>query len=271
MYPSIGSRLGSAGTKMPNASFAVEGVEINCDALLPTSARILHDCNAGTSFGVFTLNLDHVVKLRRNADFRAAYKSARYVTADGFPIVWAGRLNGSHVGRVTGADLIEPLCAEAARQQQSIFLFGGRFESLAGAARHLVTKYPGLQIAGVCAPEGNFDPGSEAAADYTKLIAASGAKLCFVALGAPKQELFTAAAVNQSSGVAFVCIGAGLDFLAGTQARAPRWMQASGTEWLWRLLSDPGRLARRYLDCLLVLPSILIQSLRGPRAPSKTN
>ena len=241
-------------------SFFVEGVAINCEALLPTSARISNDCNSGSSFGVFTLNLDHVVKLRQSPDFRAAYRTARYVTADGFPIVWAGRLTGANVGRVAGADLIEPLCAVAARSNQPVFLFGGRFEALAGAARHLVAQFPGLEIAGVYAPEANFDPNSEHAVAYARLIAQSGAKICFVALGAPKQEYFAATAINQTTGVAFVCIGAGLDFLAGVQTRAPRWVQVACAEWLWRLLREPGRMARRYLDCLLVLPSVLFSS-----------
>jgi N-acetylglucosaminyldiphosphoundecaprenol N-acetyl-beta-D-mannosaminyltransferase len=245
--------------------FTVEGVPINCDSLLPTSARISKDCENGSSFGVFTLNLDHVVKLRHNADFRAAYGAARYVTADGLPIVWAGRLTGANVGRVTGADLIEPVCAAAAQSGQPVFLFGGRFEALAGAARHLVEHCPGLNIAGVCAPEANFDPRSEQAVAYARLIAESGAKICFVALGAPKQEFFSAMAIAETNGVAFVCIGAGLDFLAGTQKRAPRWIQALGAEWMWRLLSDPGRMARRYFNCLLVLPSVLFPAFARPR------
>jgi N-acetylglucosaminyldiphosphoundecaprenol N-acetyl-beta-D-mannosaminyltransferase len=250
--------------------FTVEGVPVNCDALLPTSARISQDCDRGSSFGVFTLNLDHVVKLRRNAEFRAAYGAARYVTADGFPIVWAGRLTGVNVGRVTGADLIEPLCAAAAKSGQPVFLFGGRFEALSGAARHLMAQYSGLTIAGALAPEANFDPKSAQAATYARMIAESGAKICFVALGAPKQEVFTSVAVKETQGVAFVCIGAGLDFLAGTQTRAPKLMQTLGAEWLWRLLSNPGRMARRYLDCLLVLPSVLLPSLTKQPQPTNT-
>jgi N-acetylglucosaminyldiphosphoundecaprenol N-acetyl-beta-D-mannosaminyltransferase len=251
--------------------FTVEGVPINCDALLPTSARISRDCERGSSFGVFTLNLDHVVKLRRSPEFRAAYGAARYVTADGLPIVWAGRLTGANVGRVTGADLIEPLCAAAAQSGQPVFLFGGRFQALAGAARHLVDQCPGLDIAGAFAPEANFDPTSEQAVAYARMIAESGAKICFVALGAPKQEVFTSVAVKETHGVAFVCIGAGLDFLAGTQTRAPKVMQTLGAEWLWRLLSNPGRMARRYLDCVLVLPSVLLPSLTKQLLPTNTN
>jgi N-acetylglucosaminyldiphosphoundecaprenol N-acetyl-beta-D-mannosaminyltransferase len=256
---------------MTQAMPVVEGVAINCDALLPTAMRISSDCNNELSFGVFTLNLDHVVKLRRNAEFRAAYRKARYVTADGYPIVWAGRLSGAKVQRVTGSDLVIPLCEAAASAGQPVFLFGSTFASLAGAARRLKDKIPKLEIAGVLAPEARFDPTSEVAAQYARQISASGAKICLIALGAPKQEIFTSLAVGQTTGVAFVCVGAGLDFLSGVQTRAPRWARHMGLEWLWRLLRDPARLGRRYLDCLVVLPILIFTSLSSKRASAQPN
>jgi N-acetylglucosaminyldiphosphoundecaprenol N-acetyl-beta-D-mannosaminyltransferase len=251
---------------MTQAMAVVEGVAINCSALVPTAMRISSDCNNEVSFGVFTLNLDHVVKLRRSAEFRAAYRKARYVTADGYPIVWAGRLSGAKVQRVTGSDLVIPLCEAAARAGQPVYLFGSTFASLAGAARRLKGTIPNLEIAGTLSPEAQFEPTSEFAGKYARHIAESGAKICLVALGAPKQEIFTSFAVGQTAGVAFVCIGAGLDFLSGAQARAPLWARNIGAEWLWRLLSDPARLGRRYLDCLAVLPFLLLTSLSAKRS-----
>ncbi len=235
-------------------------IEISCAALGSIARRIAVDCGKQSSFSVFTLNLDHVVKLRRLADFRAAYRKARYVTADGMPVVWAGRLSGTQVHRVTGSDLIEPLCAEAAKMGHSVYLFGSEFQSLSGAAQYLTKSIPDLEIAGVCAPEYGFDPHGNLAAGYAKQIAESGASICFVALGAPKQEIFSSRAVGNSSGVAFVCIGAGLDFLSGAQTRAPKWVRRAGVEWIWRLLSNPRRLAQRYFACLLVLPAFLLAS-----------
>jgi exopolysaccharide biosynthesis WecB/TagA/CpsF family protein len=256
---------------MAASQFVVEGVTVNCRDLQASAAQILEDCGRGKSFGVFTLNLDHIVKLRRDAKFRAAYCNARYITADGFPVVWAGRLSGAKVDRVTGADMILPLCAAAAHAGQPIYLFGSQTEALGGAAQFLTARLPGLTIGGMAAPALGFDPASEQAASYARQIAASGAKICFVALGAPKQELFAALACQETTGIAFVCIGAGLDFLAGMQVRAPRIMQASGMEWIWRLLSNPRRLGRRYLDCLLVLPTVLLQSYKSQRCAPKAS
>lgn len=219
---------------------------------------------------MFTLNLDHIIKLRRDSSFRAAYRNARHVTADGFPIVWAGRLGGMRPDRVTGADLIEPLCDAAARSGLPIFLFGSTFESLRRTASYLAKRHPGLEIAGVASPEWGFDPKSKSAVEYSRMIAQSGAGICFVGLGAPKQEIFTETAIaGSAAGLAFVCIGAGLDFLSRNQIRAPRWVRAAGAEWLWRLLSDPKRFGRRYLDCLLVLPSVLLASVTHRGAASQ--
>jgi len=251
---------------MSNDRFIVEGIEVNCTSLGATAERIAGDAKQAQSFCVFTLNLDHVVKLRRNKDFRDAYRNARYITADGFPIVWAGRLRGTRAERVTGSDLIEPLCQEAAKAGLPVFLFGSTNASLTGAARVLTTRCPGLRIAGVASPSAAFEPGSQSAIAFAHQIAASGAKICFVALGAPKQEVFAATVLAHAPGVAFVCIGAGLDFLAGVQARAPSWARAIGSEWLWRLLSNPWRLGRRYLDCMVVLPSVLLSSIAAQRS-----
>lgn len=241
--------------------FQVEGITVNCDSLSSTAAKVVADAGQGPSFGVFTLNLDHVVKLRASHRFRQAYRTARYVTADGFPIVWAGRLAGVAVDRVTGADLIEPLCCEAAKTGRAVSFFGSRPEALDGAARYLRTRFPGLEIAAAISPQKQFDPNSDEARDYVRQIAQSGAQICFVALGAPKQELFTELALEETTGVAFVCIGAGLDFLADVQKRAPQWARNIGAEWAWRLMCEPRRLGRRYLDCALVLPRVLLTSV----------
>ena len=118
------------------------------------------------------------------------------------------------------------------------------------SATELSERYPGLDVVLCRAPPMGFDPqGAETEAEISA-IAASGARLCFLALGAPKQEIFAARAHAALPGVGFVSIGAGLDFIAGSQNRAPAWVQAIAAEWLWRLLGSPRRLAARYAGCL---------------------
>lgn len=251
---------------MQSEPFLVEGVHVQTWSLREAARRVCDSVRSGVSVSIFTLNLDHVVKLRRDPAFRSAYQRAGIVLADGFPIVLAGRLQGRDLVRTTGADLIEPLCAEASARQIPVFLLGSTSEALAGAARHLTSRHMDLVVAGTYAPPHGFDPMSDTAMQSLDLVKRSGAGICFLALGAPKQEIFADRCAAASDGIAFICIGAGLDFLAGHQRRAPKVLQAIGCEWLWRVLLNPQRLARRYLDCLIVLPGVLLDGLSRRRA-----
>ena len=243
----------------------IEDLKIGALPLAETATLICHNAGSGAAQNVFTLNLDHVVKMRKVATFRAAYRRAGLITADGFPIVLAGRLQGKRVSRVAGSDLIAPISAEAARSGKSIYLFGSRLPVLIKVSRLLRERNAGLTIAGVFAPPKGFDPTSEDARRCIATIGNSGADLCFVALGAPKQELFADHGKSLLPNISFVCIGAGLDFIAGAQVRAPRWMQRWGLEWLWRAASDPQRLLHRYLLCIGALPGILARAALVPR------
>lgn len=215
---------------------------------------------AERGFTVATLNLDHVVKMRRDPRFRAAYAAHTHVTADGRPIVWLSRLAAQDVDLVPGSDLIDPLVAAAAARNCPVALIGSTAPNLARAAHALKTRHPNLEIAMEGAPPMGFDPESDTADALIEDIGASGARLCLLALGAPKQELFAVRAARALPRVGFASIGAGLDFIAGGQRRAPRIFRTLGMEWLWRLLGDPRRLAGRYAACLMVLPELLARA-----------
>jgi N-acetylglucosaminyldiphosphoundecaprenol N-acetyl-beta-D-mannosaminyltransferase len=255
----------SRGRKPVCSDADIEDLKISALPLAETATLICHNAGSRTAQNVFTLNLDHVVKMRKNKMFRAAYGRAGLITADGFPIVLACSLRGKRVGRVAGSDLIAPISAEAARSGKSIYLFGSSLQVLNKASRLLHERNAGLTISGIFAPPQGFDPTSEDARRCIAAIGNSGADLCFVALGAPKQELFADHGKSLLPNISFVCIGAGLDFIAGTQVRAPHWMQRWGLEWLWRAASDPRRLLYRYLLCLLALPGILTRAALVPR------
>ncbi len=249
-------------TSRPTQNFMVEGQSVNAVSLDDAVGKISEAMDKKCGFAVFTINLDHVVKLRQSADFRKAYTSARFVLADGQPIVWLGRLKGVAVERTTGSDLIAPLCRAATAKKKSVFLLGATTEALNGAARRLRDDTPGLDICEQHAPPGNFDPQGAEADALIERVRRSGADLCFVALGAPKQEIFAARAVEAGVDCAFLCIGAGLDFLAGTQYRAPAFFQKYAIEWLWRLVHQPRRLAGRYARSALAFGSLLIDHVR---------
>lgn len=214
-------------------------------------------------FSVATLNLDHVVKLGRDPLFRAAYARQTHVTADGNPIVWLSRLAGQRgVELIPGSELIAPVADLAAQTGVEVALFGSTKASLAQAAAALEARHPGLRVALELAPAMGFDPDGGAADDAIRTIGESGARLVFLALGAPKQERFAARAQEALPQAGFLSIGAGLDFISGNQKRAPRWVRAVAGEWLWRMLSNPRRLAARYGACILALPGLATRAFR---------
>ena len=128
----------------------------------------------------------------------------------------------------------------------------------------LIRRYR-LSLPAHCDPPFGFERDPAALETVVRFVIDHPARLVFLALGSPKQEILAAAikASNRAVGLG-LCIGASLDFLTGAQRRAPRWMQLAGLEWLYRLLSEPRRLARRYL---LDAPRIIGLLLRERRAP----
>jgi len=254
----------------PAAIANVDGWSINLANLHDAVAQIVGSAKRAESFAVFTLNLDHLYKLRHSPPFREAYTKARYVTADGAPVAWLASFGSPSVQRTAGADLIVPLVQAAASENIGIYLYGTTPAVLEKASAHL-SRHAGadLKIVGVASPPQGFDPCGSVADTALDRISASGARICFVALGAPKQELFAAQAVQRNVPAGFVCIGAGLDFIAGAQSRAPALMQRWGVEWLWRLITNPRRLGVRYARCAVLFIRILaVSALRKQNAAS---
>ena len=225
--------------------------------------RIVQDVLDGRGGTVFTINLDHLAKLRSDGAFRAAYQRASYISADGMPVVMLARSEGVPLERVTGADLVVPLSRAAAAAGIPVHFFGTRTDILGRAVDRLRREVPGLIVAGIEAPPMGFDPVGEDARAAAERISASGAGICFVALGAPKQEIFANAALTHSDGVVYIGVGAALDFLAGERSRAPRFMQRSGLEWLWRSFQEPRRMMPRYLRSGLWLVGYVLRLALG--------
>lgn len=217
-------------------------------------------------FSIATINLDHVVKLRRDPAFRAAYAAQTHVTADGNPIVWLSRLAGQDVSLVPGSELVEPVAALAAEAGVPVAFVGATEASLAAASQALAAGHPGLNVAMIHAPAMGFDPDGADAGEIIEKLGAAGARLVYLALGAPKQERFAARAQAHLPETGFLSIGAGLDFVSGAQTRAPAWVQAIAAEWLWRLALSPRRLAARYGACLIALPGLTLRALAERRS-----
>jgi len=235
-------------------SFQGQQIEVNVPIRKQLEDEVHQRFTDGQGFALATVNLDHLVKMASSPEFLDAYSQQDLVVADGRPIVWLSRLAGQSVELMAGSDMIVPLCQMAAQAGVSVALVGSTQVALDDAARILQGQVAGLNITMCHAPSGVFDPMEDEAAQILQRLNAEKIGLCFLALGAPKQELLAARGRQLAPGVGFASIGAGLDFLGGHQRRAPVWVRRLALEWLWRALSSPVRMMPRYARCFFILP-----------------
>jgi len=225
-------------------------------------AEIRDRLRGGRGFALATINLDHLVKLRSDAAFRRAYAAHDLIVADGNPIVWLSRAAGHPVTLVPGSDLVLPMAALAADEGAPIALLGSTAEVLDAAAARLAVLHPGLQVVARIAPPMGFDPSGPQAAALLEELGATGARITFLALGAPKQEILAARGRELLPAMGFLSVGAGIDFIAGAQTRAPALVRGLALEWLWRAGSAPRRLGPRYAKCAAILPAEYLAARR---------
>lgn len=214
-----------------------------------------------------TANLHYVMLTHQNPDLAAINREAAFILADGAPIVKAARGFDSPLPeRVAGSDLIFHLCELAARKGYRLFLLGAPPGVAEEAAAALVAKYPGLTIAGTACPPFRklSDQEHEELLDG---IRAARPHILFVAFGQPKGERWIAENLARIGVPAAVQVGASLEFAAGRFTRAPRWMQRSGVEWVFRMLQEPRRLTSRYATNAAFLGRLkLRRAIRGHEA-----
>lgn len=206
--------------------------------------RFLDD---GGKHQIVTVNTDFARLADRDPSYRDLLNRADLAVADGMPLVWLSRLGRTRLPeRVAGIDLVDDCCRLAAGRGIPVFLVGAGLGVAQAAARALVQRHPHLRIAGTLTPP--FVPAtSEGDADLATQIRAAGRCVLFVALGAPRQDRFIATQLPHIDAAVAIGVGGTFDILAGAVPRAPRWMQRTGLEWMWRLAQEPQRLWRRYL------------------------
>jgi N-acetylglucosaminyldiphosphoundecaprenol N-acetyl-beta-D-mannosaminyltransferase len=210
--------------------------------------RIVDLARSGQGGTVFTPNADHIVVAHENPEFRRAYEQVSLSLVDGTPVFWLSKLLRLNLPeKVSGSDLFEPLVARAAREQLSIYLLGGGPGVGELAAKNLIEKSPGLRVVGLGAPKMTAAGELDDETAWIEKIRRTSPSLVFVACGAPKSELFSARCRHLLAPAVLVCVGASIDFAAGTMKRAPEWISKVGLEWAYRLLKEPRRLAYRYL------------------------
>jgi N-acetylglucosaminyldiphosphoundecaprenol N-acetyl-beta-D-mannosaminyltransferase len=178
--------------------------------------------------------------------YKEVLNSADLVVPDGMPLVWLGRMDGYELKRrVYGPELMESFLRETGARYRH-FLYGGRPDIPGKISHRLSEMYPGLKFVGYYSPPFRSLT-EEENAEVVQFINDISPDVIWVGLGAPKQEIWMYEHVNDLKVPVMVGVGAAFDFLAGVKNQAPRLFRENGFEWLWRLISEPRRLWRRYV------------------------
>ena len=209
---------------------------------------VIDELAAGRDGSILTMNLDHLRRYNRDAYCRDLYARSTLHVADGMPLVWASRVQGTPLPeRVTGSNLIWSLSEGAAENGRSVFLLGGEPGTAQEAAKILQKTYPKLKVAGTFCPDYGFEQSEDDMTAMTEAILSAQPDIVYVALGTPKQDKLIEILRDYRPACWWVGVGISFSFVCGTVVRAPVWMQRTGLEWVHRMWQEPGRLAHRYL------------------------
>ena len=254
----------------------IDGLRLDAIGLHEVLARVERACDTRSPLHVVTVNVGHLSLARGDDALRRAINAAGLAIVDGRLLLWLARLRGTpSPEQVTGHDLVREGLALAARRGWRVFLLGGAPGVAASLARTLERERPGLRAEGAEGGRFTDDGRCDGDAEILARIRAFAPHLLFVALGAPKQELWLARNLQASGALVGAGVGGVFDTLAGTLGRAPRWMQVAGLESPYQLAVAPRRFARRYLlrdppTLLRVAAAVTasrLRELRGSRAP----
>lgn len=230
------------------------GVRISAVNMTSAVGSIFEAIGAGRKGYICLRDVHGVVRCQNNSDLQRAHNRAFLVTPDGMPLVWALKAAGHKTAdRVYGPDLMLELFDQGRKAGLRHFLYGTTPEVLEKLAARLTEAYPGAEIVGTYAPP--FRPLTEAETEeVAATINGTRADVVWVGLSTPKQELWMAEMRPALDAGMLIGVGAAFDFHAGVKKQAPRFIQRSGFEWLFRMASEPRRLFGRYA---VVVPSFL--------------
>jgi len=224
-----------SGVKIDNLSFQETLTEIG---------RLLDE---GDRAYMVTPNAAHIVLFQKDPEFKKAYEQATLVVPDSVPLVWVSRFLGQPlIERCAGSDLFARVCFLAASLNKRIFIIGGHDGSEKIVENKLRQKHPDVRISSYCPPYG-FESDPQESARILAAVNDLKTDLLLICVGAPKSEKWLFKNLDKIDYRFAGSFGISLELFAGTEKRAPRWLQKAGLEWFWRLAHNPRRLAKRYV------------------------
>lgn len=196
---------------------------------------------------VVTPNVDHVVKLKNDLEFKRIYDEAFLVLNDSTILKRSAMLLGHKMkDKISGSDLFLILCEHAEIRNYKVYFLGGMPGVADKAAVNLLKRLPKLKIVGTYSPPFGFEKDEDECKKIVHLINDVKPDILFIGLGAPKQEKFADKYYRDYHSCISLCVGASFDFQAGSIKRAPMILQKIGLEWFYRFYKEPKRLFKRY-------------------------
>jgi N-acetylglucosaminyldiphosphoundecaprenol N-acetyl-beta-D-mannosaminyltransferase len=231
---------------------------------LPQTIDILEAWRAeGRREYVLCTSVHGLVEAQRDPEIRSALNRSGLTTEDGMPLVWWCRRSGySTAGRVSGPDLLVAMCERAQQNGHRHYFYGSSPRVVEAMVSRLKARFPDLVVAGYRSPPFRPLTPEEDAADI-QAINETRPDYVWIGLGMPKQDKWIVQHVGKIEAAALLGVGAAFDFVAGTKPRAPLWMQQSGLEWLFRLATEPRRLAHRYLVYNTIFVTRALEQIAG--------
>ena len=269
------SESGLPATQIPwPFKYDLWGISVSATTYDELLDRVLQAATCNVPAIVDHMPVHGLVEAVRDTSLRHVLNAFSVLAPDGQPVRWA--LNVFHdlalPDRVYGPEFMKRLCGRAAQDGHGVFLYGGSARAVVKLKARLKAMFPGLSIAG-CESPPYRELTPEEDREAIDRINGSGARIVFLGLGCPRQEIFAHQHRDSIKGVQ-VCVGAAFDFLSGEKRMAPRWMQDRGLEWLFRLSTEPRRLHKRYLRTNSIFMLLVVRELwrrkgRHSRAPTR--
>jgi N-acetylglucosaminyldiphosphoundecaprenol N-acetyl-beta-D-mannosaminyltransferase len=225
----------------------VLGVGISAVNLNSAAALINRWISVRENHYVCVTGVHGVMESQGDEKLRQIHNQAGMVTPDGMPMVWLNHFAGNQqVTRVYGPDLMLKICGEGVQRGTRHFFYGGGEGVAELLASRLQARFPGMKVAGTyCPPFRKMTDAEDA--ELVSRLNSSSADIIWVGLSTPKQEYWMSSHLGRINAPVMIGVGAAFDFHAGLKRQAPKWMQITGLEWFYRLITEPGRLWKRYL------------------------
>jgi N-acetylglucosaminyldiphosphoundecaprenol N-acetyl-beta-D-mannosaminyltransferase len=239
--------------------FFVAGVRIHAIRVADVVSTIAEWISASRRDYIVLTGAHGVVEMQSDPELLEINNRAGLTTPDGMSVVWLGRLRGHrNIEKVYAPDIMTETFQFGVSRGYRHFLYGGQEGVAEDLARTLRERYPGIQIVGTyCPPFHSLD--DREVAEIARVIEGAKPDIVWVGIGCPKQERWMQRFRPLLRAPVLIGVGAGFDFLSGRKPLAPRWIQKSGFEWFYRMLSEPRRLGPRYSR---VVPLFLYFALR---------